>query len=170
MNFDFSTFLSSKGIHRRISCPHTPQQNGMVERKHQHLIQTGRCLLNHSGIPHHHWLDAFHRAVFIVNQFPTPVLKNKSPFQMLFDRIPDYSILRTYGCLYFLPLIPKAMRSKLDTTSPPSCFIDYVREYKGYKCLDLIFGKIVISKHVLFDESTLSFHRRKIAEGNLHIS
>lgn len=98
--------------------------------------------------------------MFIANRLPTPVLQNISPFQKLLDRVPNYRILRTYGCLCF-PLIPKATRSKLDTTSRPSCFIGYANEHKGYKCLDPISGKIVISRHVLFKEGTMPFHLRQ---------
>ena len=36
----FESFLTSNGIHHQISCPYTPQQNGLVERKHRHLIET----------------------------------------------------------------------------------------------------------------------------------
>ena len=37
---DFKTYLSQHGITHHLSCPHTPQQNGVVERKHRHLIET----------------------------------------------------------------------------------------------------------------------------------
>ena len=36
----FESFLCSNGINHQISCPYTPQQNGLVERKHRHLIET----------------------------------------------------------------------------------------------------------------------------------
>ena len=36
----FSSFLSSQGILHQSTCPHTPQQNGIAERKNRHLIET----------------------------------------------------------------------------------------------------------------------------------
>ena len=39
--------------------PHTPQQNGVVEHKHRHLVETGLALLNHAQIPLQYWEDAF---------------------------------------------------------------------------------------------------------------
>ncbi|XP_016647521.1 PREDICTED: uncharacterized protein LOC107880499 [Prunus mume] len=33
----FTAFLDSKGIAHHLSCPHTPQQNGLAERKNRHL-------------------------------------------------------------------------------------------------------------------------------------
>ena len=35
----FTEFCSSHGITHQFSCPHTPQQNGIVERKHRHIIE-----------------------------------------------------------------------------------------------------------------------------------
>lgn len=34
----FINFLESKRILHRISCPYTPQHNGISERKHRHLV------------------------------------------------------------------------------------------------------------------------------------
>ncbi|KAB2595796.1 hypothetical protein D8674_031246 [Pyrus ussuriensis x Pyrus communis] len=41
----FSSFLLQHGISHQFSCPHTPEQNGCVERKHRHLTETARTLL-----------------------------------------------------------------------------------------------------------------------------
>jgi len=38
-------FFSSKGILHQPSCVGTPQQNGVIERKHKHLLETSRALL-----------------------------------------------------------------------------------------------------------------------------
>lgn len=37
--------LARQGISHRVSCPHTHQQQGFVERKHIHLIETGLSFL-----------------------------------------------------------------------------------------------------------------------------
>ena len=47
----FESFLSSNGIQHQISCPYTPQQNGLFERKHRHLIETTITLLSQASIP-----------------------------------------------------------------------------------------------------------------------
>jgi histone deacetylase 1/2 len=38
-------FFENNGIAHHISCPHTHQQNGSVERKHRHIVETGLSLL-----------------------------------------------------------------------------------------------------------------------------
>ena len=41
----FRPHLDQHGIHHQLTCPHTPQQNGVVERKHRHIVETGLTLL-----------------------------------------------------------------------------------------------------------------------------
>ncbi|BBN67240.1 hypothetical protein Prudu_20S000300 [Prunus dulcis] len=46
----FKDFLASKGILHQLSCPYTPQQNGLAERKNRHLIETTLALLTTAGV------------------------------------------------------------------------------------------------------------------------
>ncbi|RVW79609.1 Retrovirus-related Pol polyprotein from transposon TNT 1-94 [Vitis vinifera] len=48
----FTSFMSHHGILHQSSCAHTPQQNGVAERKNRHLVETARTILLHSNIPH----------------------------------------------------------------------------------------------------------------------
>lgn len=54
----FKLFLTTHGIHHQVSCPYTPQQNGLVERKHRHLIETSITLLAQAQIPNTYWTYA----------------------------------------------------------------------------------------------------------------
>ena len=40
----FTSFLASKCIIQLISCPYTPQHNGLAERKHRHIVETAITL------------------------------------------------------------------------------------------------------------------------------
>ncbi|CAB4283059.1 unnamed protein product [Prunus armeniaca] len=124
----FLNFLREHGISYQISCPYTPQQNGVVERKHRHIVEMGICLLSQSHLPHSLWLEAFSTAVFLINKLPSLHLGALSPYENLFQCPPDYTFLKMFG------------------------------NYKGYKCLDMASGRVYISRHVTFDEHTFPYH------------
>ena len=56
----FRSFCLNHGIKQQFSCPHTPSQNGVAERKHRHISESGLAMLFHSGLPLHLWPEAFH--------------------------------------------------------------------------------------------------------------
>jgi transposase InsO family protein len=48
---DFLSHLETNGIVRHVSCPGTPEQNGVAERKHGHIVETGLTMLFHAQLP-----------------------------------------------------------------------------------------------------------------------
>ncbi|PKU76067.1 Retrovirus-related Pol polyprotein from transposon TNT 1-94 [Dendrobium catenatum] len=156
VNHAFTRFLQLHGISHQISCPHTPEQNGVSERKHRHLIETTRTLMHTASVPYSYWPDAVLTATYLVNRMPSPNTNGKSPFELFHHRVPDYEHLRTFGCACF-PLTPASLRNKLQPTSQLCVFLGYAEQYKGYKCFDLTTHKITISRHVTFDESYFPF-------------
>lgn len=89
--FTLLKFYSSKGILRQTSCAYTPQQNGIVERKHQHIMNVARALMFQSHLPKIYWSHAVAHAVHIINLLPTPLLTNKSPHEVFHQCPPDFS-------------------------------------------------------------------------------
>ncbi|KAG9442251.1 hypothetical protein H6P81_018105 [Aristolochia fimbriata] len=81
LSHKFQDNVSTSGIHHLVSCPYTPQQNGLVERKHCHIVEMDLALLAQASMPKSHWDSAFAITTFIINRLPTPVLQSKSPFE-----------------------------------------------------------------------------------------
>lgn len=50
-SLETSGFLSSQGIIHQTTCVYIPQQNGIVEKKHRHLLESCRALLYQSKLP-----------------------------------------------------------------------------------------------------------------------
>ena len=85
----------------QTSCVETPQQNGIVERKHQHIMNVTRAILFQSKLSMQFWSYAVTYAVFLINCVPTPFLKNTSPFERLYNKIFDINLIRVFGCYAF---------------------------------------------------------------------
>jgi transposase InsO family protein len=147
----FLSFLSNNGIQHRKSCPHTSQQNGLAKRKLRHILETGLTILAHSGLSNRYWVDAFLTSVFIINRLPTPVLDHMSPYERLFHKSPDYSLLRVFGCKGF-PLLRPYTAHKLEFRSKACVFLGY--SHAGYRCLDPVTNRVYLSRNVTFDEQS----------------
>ena len=74
-----SKHLKEHGINHRISCPHTPTQNGTAERKHRHIIETALSLLHQSSVPKSFWDEVVCTAVYLINRLSTQILKKEIP-------------------------------------------------------------------------------------------
>ncbi|TXG57080.1 hypothetical protein EZV62_018393 [Acer yangbiense] len=151
----FLPHLSSLGIKARFSCPHTHQQNGVSERKHRHVVETGLTLLAHANLPLRFWVEAFETATFLINNLPSSVLNFMSPFEKLFSRKPNYAFLKTFGCSCF-PYLRYYSKHKFDFHSAKCIFLGYSMSHKGYKCLHPS-GKIYVSRHVVFNETEFPY-------------
>lgn len=149
-------FLSTHGITHLTSPPHTPEHNGMSERKQRHIVETGLTLLSTASIPKTYWPYAFATAVYLINRLPTPLLSLESPFQRLFGNSPNYNKLRVFGSLCFPWLRPYTMH-KLDDRSLPCIFLGYSLTQSAYHCLHLATGRIYTSRHVKFVEEVFPF-------------
>jgi hypothetical protein len=151
-----NTFFTRIGIKHQVSCPHTHQQNGVVERKHRHIVDVGLSLLAHAHMPLKYWDESFAKATYLINRTPSRVIEYQTPLQKLSGDMPDYSTLCVFSCACWPNLRPYNTR-KLAFRSTDCVFVGYSNLHKGYKCLDVANGRIYISRYVIFDEIVFPF-------------
>jgi len=151
-----NSFFKRIGIEHLVSCPHAHQQNGSAERKHRHIVEIGLSLLAHAAMPLKFWDEAFLTAVFLINRLPSKVIQNSTPFERLLGHKPDYSFLRTFGCVCWPNLRPYNTR-KVQFRSKRCVFLGYSNSHKGFKCLDPSEGRVYISRDIVFDETVFPF-------------
>jgi len=76
--------MASHDILHQTSCVYTSQQNGVVEHKNRHLIETTRTLLIHGLVPQSFWGDVVLTTCYLINRMSSSVLDNKIPHSILF--------------------------------------------------------------------------------------
>ncbi|CAM8988557.1 unnamed protein product [Rhodiola kirilowii] len=158
VNNKLMSFFKSKGCLQQSSCPYTPQQNGLVERKHRHILEIARALMFEAGLPKHFWGDSVLTATHIINRLPTPILKGKSPWEMLFGEQPHIDHLRVFGCSCYVSTNNHS-RDKFDPRALECIFLGYPVGQKGYRLFCLATQQYLISRHVVFRENTFPFKR-----------
>ena len=145
-------FYQTHGIIHQQTCVETPEQNGRVERKHQHLLNVARSLLFQSQLPLSYWTNCILIATHLINRTPSLILQNQTPYQILYQKPPHYNYLKVFGCLCFASTITHN-RDKFHPRATKCIFLGYPPHIKGYKVLDLNTCKTFVSRNVVFHES-----------------
>ncbi|KAI3728695.1 hypothetical protein L6452_17336 [Arctium lappa] len=150
------SYLSSHGISHLTTPPHTPEHNGISERRHRHIVETGLTLLSHSKLPLSFWPHAFSTVTYLINRLPTPTLNNASPFLKLFGTPPNYKKLQNFGCLCY-PWLRPYVSHKLDNRSVPCIFVGYCSSQSAYYCLHSPTKRLYVSRHVKFVDDVFPY-------------
>ena len=150
----FVSFMSQYGILHQCSRAHTPQQNGIAERKNRHLIKTTCTLLLHYHVPFRFWGDTVLTTCYLINRMPSSVLHDQIPHSLLF---PDQSLYflppRVFGCTCFVHMFTPG-QDKLSAKATKCIFLGYSRLQKGYRCYSPQIHRYFLSTDVTFFEDS----------------
>ena len=151
MTKDFEDFLDQHGIGLRLTVPHSPEQNGIAERKNRTLVETARCLLLQSNLPSHFLAEAVHTANYFRNRSPSRVLDGQTAFKLWTGKCPSVKNFRTFG-MVTLALDKDHKKGKFDARSKECYFLGYSKESKAYRLWSIAENKIIRSRDVKFLE------------------
>ena len=160
-NSSTSTFFLTHGTHLRMSCPYTSPQNGRAERIIRTINNVVRSLLFQASMPPSYWVEGLHTATHLLNLLPTKTLASSTPHLALFGVAPSYDHLRVFGCACY-PNLSSTAAHKLAPRSTLCVFLGDSAHHKGYRCLDLQSNRVIISRHVVFDETSFRFSRQSV--------
>jgi hypothetical protein len=150
-NSSTQTFLLSKGAQLRMSCPYTSSQNGKAEHIIRTINNVIRTLLIQASLLRRYWAEGLHTTVYLLNHLPTKTISAAYPHVALFASSSSYGHLHIFGCACY-PNITATAPHKLAPRSTQCVFLGYSGDHKGYQCLDLSTNRLIVSRHVVFDE------------------
>ena len=98
---EFDEFCKNGGIVRHHIVRRKPQQIRVVERINKTLLERAHCMLSKFGLSKDFWAEAINMACYLGNRSPSTVIEFKTPLEVWFGTLADYSILRVFGCPIF---------------------------------------------------------------------
>ncbi|KAJ0511171.1 putative protein kinase RLK-Pelle-DLSV family [Helianthus annuus] len=161
-------FFKTKGLIHQTSCAHTPEQNGVSERKNRIILEMTRALLIESQVPKSFWPEAVATSVYLLNRLPTKALKFMTPLDCLSKSvsIPHPLTLdpRIFGCTTFVH-IPKTNRNKLGPCAEKCVFVGYGIGQIGYRCYNPKTHQMFTTMNVDFLETKYFYNTQLSGQG-----
>jgi len=143
-------FFRQNGTTYQHSFIYTPQQNGVVERKHRHILEFARALHFQAHLHLHFWTECVLIAVHLINCLPTPLMSHQTPFERLYGKVPTYSHLKVFGCLIYATEVHAT--HKFAPRAKRCVFLGYPVGQKAYKLYNLTTHKFFTSRDIVFHE------------------
>ncbi|KAL8126916.1 hypothetical protein AgCh_014006 [Apium graveolens] len=162
LNKDLASIFDARGILHQTKCVYTPQQNGLVERKHRTLLNVARSLRFHSSVPINFWGDCLLTACYVLNKTPSSLLGGLTPYEILHKTALDFLELRVFGSLCFATVVPHPTE-KFAPRAIKGVFVGYPFGKKGYKVYDLHTRQIFVARDVSFYEDIFLFKNLPIS-------
>jgi hypothetical protein len=133
---------------------YTPQHNGVVECMNKTLLERASSMLSNAKLQQELWEEAVLTTFYLINRSPSTAINCKIPEEVWTSHLCDYSNMIIFCCDVYA-LISKDHHSKLDPRSKRYVFLGYGDGVNGYQLWDPTSHKIIISKDLVFDESSL---------------
>lgn len=133
------------------------------------MLERARTVLYESGLPLKFWAEAIAYVAHAANLTPRKN-KVKTPYETWYNKIPNISYLKTFGCIAYY-YIHKNARNKLQPSGRKAIMLGYSRERVAYRLYDIEREAILEERSVVFDENVKgnSFLTKQNSENNHEI-
>nr|GEV03518.1 retrovirus-related Pol polyprotein from transposon TNT 1-94 [Tanacetum cinerariifolium] len=139
------------GISHETSVARSPQQNGAVERRNHTLIKVACTMLIYAKAPLFLWAEAVATAWYTQNRSIVHLRHDKTPYELLHDKLPDLSFFHLSGALCY-PTNDSENLGKLQSKADIGIFIGYAPTKKAFRIYNRRTWQIIETIHVDFDE------------------
>ncbi|GKE63796.1 retrovirus-related pol polyprotein from transposon TNT 1-94, partial [Tanacetum coccineum] len=153
INQTLREWYENVGISHQTSVAHTPQQNGVVERRNQTLVEAARTMLIVSKAPLFLWAEAINTACYTKNRSLIRLRYNKTSYELMQGKKPDLSFFYVFGSLCY-PTNDHEDLGKFDAKAEIGIFVGYAPVKKAFRIYNRRTRIITETIHVTFDELT----------------
>nr|GEW32508.1 retrovirus-related Pol polyprotein from transposon TNT 1-94 [Tanacetum cinerariifolium] len=101
VNQTLCEYYEQVGISHETSFARSPQQNGVIERRHHTLIEAARTMLIYARASLFLWTEAVAIACFTQNHSIIRLRHGKTPYELLHNKLPDLSYFYVFGALCY---------------------------------------------------------------------
>jgi len=152
-NTNIEAFLDEEGIKHEFFVPYTPQQNVVVERKNQTLIEAIGAMLDEYKISKKDYsAEAVNTACHVINRLYLHKLRKKIAYELITGKKPKLDYFRVFGCKCFI-LNKKSKSSKFAPKVGEGFLLAYATNEHGDRVFNETTGQIEIAIDSTFDES-----------------
>jgi len=96
------------------------------------------------------WAECVLTDVHLINCLPIPLLSHKTPFEKLYNKVPNYSHLKVFGCLAYATKVH--VTHKFAPRAARCVFLGYPVGQKAYKLYNFTTHKFLTSRDIVFHE------------------
>nr|GEZ41971.1 copia protein [Tanacetum cinerariifolium] len=129
----------------------TPQQNCVVERRNQTLVEAARTMLTFANLPLFLWAEAITTACFTQNHLIIHKCFDKTPYELINKRKPNIKFFCVFECRCYL-LNDYDDVGKLKIKGDIGVFVGYSKESVAFRIYNKRTRKIHKSVNVNLDE------------------
>jgi transposase InsO family protein len=95
---EFRNFCKEVGIKKEMTLPFKPQQNGVVERKNQTIVEVANAMLHDRNLHMLLWVEACNTTMYVQNMSPRRILEDKTLEEAFIGVRLEIGHLRIFGC------------------------------------------------------------------------
>ncbi|GJY82964.1 integrase, catalytic region, zinc finger, CCHC-type containing protein, partial [Tanacetum coccineum] len=101
VNQTLREYYEKVGISHETSVARSLRQNGVVERRNSTLIEAARIILIYEKAPLFLWAEEVATACYTQNRSIIRLRHDKTPYELLHDKLPDLSFFHVFGALCY---------------------------------------------------------------------
>ena len=151
-------FLNTVGISLKTTCPHTPEQNMVIERVWRTIGESAIAMLLTAELSESYWEEARKTACYVYNRSPgahddvSPV----SPYQQYYGIAPHVNHLQIFGTKCYAKN-PKKDKGNHEQKAWPGIFVGYQDQQPiGWRIYLPESEEFIITAHATFEDHRVS--------------